>query len=317
MALHSESEYEDLLSQWANLESGLGVLLASPEAAQEFTQRVRQYDRWLQTLLRLDTDLSLYLLFQLADNSPVGYSASHSLVCAVLCHLLADPLHLPSTQRDALVRAALTMNVCMTALQDVLAKQVERPNTMQRDAIASHARRGAELLAALGVNDPLWLDAVARHHDEPPAAALTELPPSVALARILRTVDRYAAMISPRQNREGRSPLDSLRAILNASALRRDEVGHALAQAVGLYPPGTYVRLENQEVAVSVARSAMSEQPELVAVVDAQGTPLTPARWLGVGRSTIKGPIATTSLRDTLNHFVILQCAQRARAKAA
>ena len=82
--MRKEDEYEDLLSLWSDLESGLGVILTSPGNTQEFEQRVRQYDHWMRTLLERDTDLGLYLLFQLATNSPVGYSASHALVCAVL-----------------------------------------------------------------------------------------------------------------------------------------------------------------------------------------------------------------------------------------
>ena len=121
MSVQNENEYEDLLGLWSDLESGLGVVLGSPGSIQEFEQRVRQYDRWMQTLLQRDTDVGLYLLFQLATNSPVGYSASHSLVSAVLCHLVAAELQLNAAERDSLIHAALTMNIAMTALQDELA----------------------------------------------------------------------------------------------------------------------------------------------------------------------------------------------------
>ena len=94
MSVQDENEYEDLLGLWSDLESGLGILLGSPLSVQEFEQRVWQYDRWMQTLLQRDADVGLYLLFQLATNSSVGYSASHSLVCAVLCHLIASELKL-------------------------------------------------------------------------------------------------------------------------------------------------------------------------------------------------------------------------------
>ena len=76
MNVQSENEYEDLLSLWSDLESGLGIILSSPGSVQEFEQRVWQYDRWMQTLLQRDADVGLYLLFQLATNSPVGYSLS-------------------------------------------------------------------------------------------------------------------------------------------------------------------------------------------------------------------------------------------------
>jgi hypothetical protein len=65
MAPGSQSDYEDLLAQWSDLESGLGVILTSPESSQQFSYRVVQYDRWMQGLLQRDPDLGLYLLFQL------------------------------------------------------------------------------------------------------------------------------------------------------------------------------------------------------------------------------------------------------------
>ena len=129
MTVQNENEYEDLLGMWSDLESGLGVILGSPGSIQEFEQRVWQYDRWMKDLLKRDTDVGLYLLFQLASNSPVGYSASHALVSAVLCHLIALELQLPLTERDSLVHAALTMNIAMTALQDQLAGQIDKPSS--------------------------------------------------------------------------------------------------------------------------------------------------------------------------------------------
>ena len=129
MSIQSEHEYEDLLGQWSDLESGLGVILSNSANAQEFTQRVTQYDHWMQGLMEHDPDVGLYLLFQLAGNSPVGYSASHALVCATLCHVLAGELMLDAKERNSLVRAALTMNIAMTTLQDKLATQVEKPDT--------------------------------------------------------------------------------------------------------------------------------------------------------------------------------------------
>ena len=127
LRVRDENEYEDLLAEWSDLESGLGMILGNPESVQQFAHRVLQYDRWMQGLLQRDPDVGLYLLFQLAGNSPVGYSASHALVCAVLCHLIASELLLPPRERDSLVRAALTMNIAMTRVQDELATQVEKP----------------------------------------------------------------------------------------------------------------------------------------------------------------------------------------------
>ena len=176
MNVQTEDEYEDLLSLWSDLEAGLGIILGSPASVQEFEQRVWQYDRWMQNMLQRDTDVGLYLLFQLASNSPVGYSASHALVCAVLCHLIAEELGLVKQERDSLVHAALTMNIAMTTLQDQLASQVDRPSPAQYDAIRAHPVKGGMMLANIGVLDEQWLDVVSGHHDEAAVSWTVTLP---------------------------------------------------------------------------------------------------------------------------------------------
>ena len=87
-----DGEYEDLLSLWSDLESALAVVLSAPLRVQDFPAKVRQVDRWLQDLVAHDIDAALYLMFQLASTSTVGYSASHAVVCATLCHIMAQEL---------------------------------------------------------------------------------------------------------------------------------------------------------------------------------------------------------------------------------
>ena len=72
----SES-YEDLLSQWSDLESGLGMLLAVPDNVDSFHQKVRQYDRWMQDLLEQDADTALYLLSLNVDASMACFTAAN------------------------------------------------------------------------------------------------------------------------------------------------------------------------------------------------------------------------------------------------
>lgn len=310
MTVQNENEYEDLLGLWSDLESGLGIILGSPGSIQEFEQRVWQYDRWMKDLLKRDADVGLYLLFQLATNSPVGYSASHALVSAVLCHLIATELKLPQSERDSLVHAALTMNIAMTTLQDRLAGQLERPGAEQQEAIRTHAVNSALMLAHLGVIDKLWLDTVRQHHDESTGKGeLRNLAAVQRLARILRVVDRYAAMISPRKSREGRSATDSVRSVITNPAEPHDEVGHALVRAVGLCPPGTYVRLDSREVAVVMRRSSQPNRPFVAIVINEAGSLMNPPRLhrTANGSPGIKSALAASAVRERLNHYLILQ----------
>lgn len=317
MKVRDENEYEDLLGQWSDLESGLGIILSNSANTQQFAHRVVQYDRWMQGLLQRDPDVGLYLLFQLASNSPVGYSASHALVCGVLCHLVATEQNLPLKERNSLVHAALTMNVAMTALQDELATQVEKPSQQQQDAIRAHTIKGAMMLANLGVGDDDWLDIVSSHHDESldkedPRTAST----AVRLTRILMVVDRYAAMISPRKSRSGRSAIESARSIMTRATSSIDEIGHALVRAVGLCPPGTYVRLDNEELAVVVRRSHKNNQPFVVVVGKPSGE-LEPSPRLhstAEAYPRIRSALPSAAVRSPLNHFHILQLGSHALA---
>ena len=308
--VQNEGEYEDLLSLWSDLEAGLGIILGSPGSIQEFEQRVWQYDRWMQTLLQRDTDVGLYLLFQLATNSPVGYSASHALVCAVLCHLIAVELALVQKERDSLVHAALTMNIAMTALQDQLAGQVEKPSSAQYDAIRAHPVKGGLMLANMGVLDDLWLGVVASHHDENMHMGELRLAdPIERLARIVRIVDRYAAMISPRRTRAGRSATDSVRSIIGDSGEPSEEIGHALVRTVGLCPPGTYVRLDNGEIAVVMRRSSTPNHPHVAIVLGETGQLVGQPRLHRTAQSSpqIRSALAASTVRVRLNHHLILQ----------
>ncbi|XAH25328.1 phosphodiesterase [Xylophilus sp. GW821-FHT01B05] len=301
---------EDLLSLWADLESGLSVVLTRPFNVQDFPQKVLQYDRWMQALVLQDLDTALYLLFQLASTSSVGYSASHALVCAALCHIVADELKLPRNERDVLVHAAMTMNIAMTDVQDRLSAQKERPNAQQRMVIEHHAADGSALLTRLGVTDSTWIDVVRQHHAASDhATGLTEMAPADRLAHVLRTIDRYAAMISPRTTRTGRSALDSVRAILDGRDDYRDEVGYALVRAVGLCPPGTFVELDNGETAVVVRRSETANQPVVAVVLDAQRQPMRRPRLhrVSAGSPRIRSALTHAQLGAPLNYRVLLQ----------
>jgi hypothetical protein len=310
MTIRDENEYEDLLAEWSDLEAGLGVVLRNPDTAQQFALRVAQYDQWMQALLERDQDLGLYLLFQLAGHSAVGYSASHALVCGVLCQLMARELMLPPAARDSLVRAALTMNVAMTTMQDVLANQAERPSPEQQDMIRTHPVKSAMLLGNLGIHNETWLEIVALHHDETvETIAAAEAVSTQRLTRILRMVDRYAAMISPRMTRAGRSATESARSIMASAANKTDEIAQALVKVVGLCPPGTFVRLDNEEVAVVVKRSNQPNQPLVAVVARADGEILRIPRLHSTAKAypRIKQALGAGVVHTPLSHYFILQ----------
>lgn len=273
--VEDEAPYQDVLGMWSDLEAALGLLLAHPAVIQQLPSKVLQMDTWLQELIAHDSDSALYLMFQLAGSSTVGYSASHALVCATLCHIVAGEFKLTAAERNALVHAAFTMNIGMTALQDQLALQRERPNAAQQETIRTHPAEGRNQLQKFGVQDTLWLDVVGLHHINTAAhAPLMQQPPAERLARILATCDRYAAMISPRRNRAGRSVTESVQAVTGPQSKLYEQAGDALIRSVGLFPPGVYVALSTGETAVVLRRTTHIGYPLVATLLDTRKLPL-------------------------------------------
>ena len=307
---NAEGEYEDLLGLWSDLEAALSVLLSRPLQVQDFAAKVRQFDGWLQDLVAHDIDAALYLMFQLASTSTVGYSASHALVCGTLCHIMAQQLALPQRERDSLVRAALTMNIGITALQDELAEQRERPNAAQQEAIRSHPEDSMLLLQRLHISDLLWLDVVGQHHAIlPDRVPLADQEPEDRLTRVLGTIDRYAAMISPRKSRAGRSATDSVRALVGQEVDHRDEVSYTLVRSIGLCPPGTFVKLDNGETAIVLRRSEKANHPLVASLLDRAGHHHAQPNLYqtATGKPHIQSALARSAVSLELNHRTMVR----------
>jgi hypothetical protein len=54
-----------------------------------------------------------------------------------------------------------------------------------------------------------------------------------------------------------------------------DETGQALIRTLGLYPPGTWVKLACGEIALVVKRTASFKEPAVISLVSRTGMPLS------------------------------------------
>ena len=303
-----------LVQRWSDVESKLAGPLASATNTPEFERKIRTAARHIHSLVTEDLNGSQFLLFNRAVSHFTGYSVTHSLLCATLADSLAEVFSLSSDQRESLVCAALTMNVAMTALQDELALQKNTPSPLQRSIIDTHSQAGRAVMEKVGVTDPLWLYVVANHHaplEGPEALAAWETPQK--LAKILQTVDRYTAAMSPRKSRSGRTARDSVKTVVvQAGSTKHDEVGTALVRILGLCPPGTYVKLVNGETAVVMRRGVKPAEPLVAAVLNRNDEPIAEPRLRDTSREVaIQATLAATSVRVNLKLDVMLRMMPR------
>jgi hypothetical protein len=260
--------------EWESLVMALDKVLQAPAPDKPWVARVQEIQTQARSLAhgrRMDEALFHFIYTGSCRTS--FYSSRQALRCMLIAGEAARELQWDAQRIDLLDKAALTMNVASWRLQDQLARHagaIENPE--ERSQIARHPAAGAQMLQDSGVSDAAWLEAVRLHHDDSLAARpLESLTPGEATALLLRRVDRYSAMLS---RRAGREPLSATaaaqQACLGADG-RPDLFGSLMLKAVGLYPPGSYVALANNERGIVLSRGERANQPLVAALINAEG----------------------------------------------
>ena len=268
-----ESDYvvgRQLHGGWLDLQEVLRGILYQGGLAINPLQRLADIQKKAMSLLHADADDSLFCLYQALADDSLGYCATHALLCAVMCELTATKLGIDAAHRHSLVAAALTMNIGMARDQDSMARQSSDITEWQRTLIAEHPARGADILAGFGVDDVDQLDIVRWHHAPDHANAY---PANHAARRLLALADSFVARTTARKTRASQSAVKAVKAMVLKAQGDELGVGSAMAQAVGFYPPGSYVQMVTGEMAISVMRGQRANMPWVITIADKDGIP--------------------------------------------
>lgn len=290
---------EQLNGGWLDLQEVLRGILYQGGLAISPLERVAGLETKALELLLADTDDSLFCLFQSLADTAQGYCATHALLCAVICHMTSHKLAVPQAQRDALMTAALLMNIGMARDQDSLARQNTAPTTWQRTLIKEHPEKGAAILQGFGLDNPEVLDIVRWHHapDAPEG-----LPSTLVARRILAMADSFVAKMAGRKTRPSLSPLKAVKTMVMGAEGAAQGMASAMAQAAGFYPPGTYVKLANGETALSVQRGERANTPWVIPILDKDGVAIGKhaCKQTTTPATTIAAAVTTENMRVTL-----------------
>ena len=271
----ADSDRADAL-YWQALRRSTATLLRAPREPR-FLSNLRELQDELMQQLERHANRTLLALTHAATHPDADRHAGHALLCAVVATLVARRIPaLTLLEREALALAALTMNLSITGLYDTLACQSHPPTPEQRQQLAGHARASARLLEQLGVIDPNWVQAVAHHHDATCGPLAPRRRP-LLLSRVLQRVDLFATLLSPEATRPAQSPADAAQAAYHAEDGQPDEAGMLLVRALGIYPPGSLVRLVNGDLAIVVGCGSRPQWPVVATIASGEGlAPSTP-----------------------------------------
>lgn len=285
-----------LFDLWAQAPTRLEALLAGIADA-GFGERLQRFAVDFVALARRDVDIAIYLTIRQDPARLQRYGLAHALHTALVAELAADRLGWPDGERLRFVQAALTMNLAIVDLQGRLASSENRLTEAQRAELRAHPAAAATALRAAGIDDEIWLQAVAQHHERRGGSGYPDgLDAPAPLAVALRLADVFMAKISPRVSRPALPIQEAARQMfLEADG---SPVAAAVIKAYGIYPPGDFVQLASGERAVVVRRGDDARTPMVAAITNAAGAPIvdTIPRDTRVKAHAIVGPAAERKL---------------------
>ena len=251
-------------------------LACAMEAANgEFARQIHEIHNLIANGCRLHQDAALATALWHRDGR---YSIRHSVDAAVTCYVIGAALKMDEQELHATVAAALTMNLSVLELQDELQAQREPLSREQHATIQSHPEASEAALRARGVEDELWLQAVLSHHEAIDGSGYRhgrkgdQIP---VPAQLVSLADIYCARISSRSYRPALRPNAALRKLfLDQGKKVRDGLASQFIKAIGVFPPGTPVRLESGEIGVVTERGQNANTPGVSVIIGPRGMPL-------------------------------------------
>lgn len=244
-------------------------------------------------LVDRDPDVALFHCIRQDDRRFALYSLTHALHCSAVVLLAARLLGWEPQRAQCALRVALTMNASIVELQARMAEQSDPPTKKQLALIREHPLKSAQMLRAAGITDSSWLAGVEAHHE---CAGGSGYPRALAevdeLAHLVRSADVFTAKISPRALRAPMAPQAAARQLFQEEG--GGPIAGAIIKAVGVYPPGDFVRLRNGDAAIVTRRATAGAGVQVVSLLDARGKPLlnAPRRDAGTAEFAITGALA-------------------------
>ncbi|MCI4625316.1 MAG: PilZ domain-containing protein [Candidatus Magnetoovum sp. WYHC-5] len=263
-----ESPHETI----AMMQARLANILRNAQKDKDFEKNIIDICENLQDTCQKDEDMAIASIIM---TNAVSYSIRHQVHTAIVCEIVSKYLGWSKTSRLYLLAAALTMNIAMWQLQDMLHKQTRPLSSEQKDEIYSHAQRGVEQLMSIGIQNSEWLDYVMTHHEVlngtgyPYGVKGEQIPKGT---KILSCADVYCARISPRSYKPTHLPTDIMKELFkDGQKIFEQEVVLALAKNLGMFPPGVFVRLKNNEIGIVTQRGGKVYWPIVHVVFKANG----------------------------------------------
>lgn len=205
-------------------------------------------------------------------------TAAHSINVAVLSIAFAHHLGVPAEQLHAIGLGAMLHDIGLTAVSCEILGKTDVLTGDEYDVVRRHPVDGLFSVRKSSALPQITRDIIRSHHERldgsgyPDGLSADDIPQHV---RIVGLVDTYDAMVSDRVYRKGMQPSDVLVELSrNAESTFGKTLVQAFIRCVGIYPPGTVVRLNTGAVGIVIASNQEARlQPLVMLLRDPEGQP--------------------------------------------
>ena len=201
---------------------------------------------------------------------------SKPIYAAVLGNIIATRLRYDPSHKLSVVKALLVCNIASAGYQDQLDKQSTPLTNEQFHKIRKHPEEGVVMLHNAGIDEKPVLQIVLQHHERSDGSGYPRKLQDDQInidAKLAALVEYYTAVISNRTYRMAKQAKEALREVYHKAKGAEAQLHLTFIKELGVYPPGTYVKLANGEIALVTKRQPFSVAPMVKAVVDQQGKP--------------------------------------------
>jgi HD domain len=243
-------------------------------------------------------------LFWVANNPAAGpsidYLAFHQARVAVLAVRIGANIGYDRRRLLPLGMAGALIDVGLWQMPDTLVRRADALAGDELAAYRSHPRVSAELLRRWGPPYETIVQAVLEHHEREQGQGFPQGLAGAAVtadAKILGLADTYTALTLPPAARPRLRPHEAVRELLKS---RHEAFPSALIKAllseISVFPPGTVVRLNTDEIGRVVAVNRNHPlRPRVEIVADAKGQRLPAPKTLDLPDAPfvyITGPVS-------------------------
>lgn len=273
-----------------HLESRMrNILRVLPESPKEVPGRVLRLAERLLRYVKDDPDAAIGIAHLYHDGH---YTELHPIHVAILALILAQAKEYDSKRSLAVAAAALSKHISVAHFQEELNEQTAPLTDNQRQRIHSYPQKSYDMLREMGVKERVWLNAVLQCQENEDGSGYPHGLQGSEIAeeaKVVALADRYSAMISDRHYRKGNLSNSVLKSFFEGKgSILNEELTLFFIKELGVYPPGTFVKLSDGYVGVVTKRGAHASKPYVSCYRDEYGKMLAKPFVRNLFRENVK-----------------------------